>query len=155
MTTSNPGAAVFDRYRNVAVIGAGVIGSSWTALFLAHGLKVVVNDPRPDIESVVRGDLAKVAPTLQALGLPSEGLEQNLRFESDLERAVAGADLVQENGPEKPEWKQQLWARIEKAVPAHALLLSSSSARPATEQGQRDEGRRAACWSATRSTRRT
>lgn len=58
-----------------------------------------------------------------------------MRFEADLERAVSGVDLVQENGPEKPEWKQQLWARIEKAVPAHALLLSSSSARPATEQG--------------------
>ena len=128
--------AVLDRYHNVAVIGAGVIGSSWTALFLAHGLNVVVNDPRADIESAVRGDLVKIAPTLRALGLPSEGLEQNLRFEADLERAVAGADVVQENGPEKPEWNQQLWARIEKAVPAHALLLSSSSARPATEQAK-------------------
>ena len=133
MTDSN--AAVLDRYRNVAVVGAGVIGSSWTALFLAHGLKVVVNDPRADIESVVKSDLVEIAPTLKALGLPSEGLEKNVRFEADLERAVSGVDLVQENGPEKPEWKQQLWARIEKAVPAHALLLSSSSARPATEQG--------------------
>ncbi|HRH87119.1 MAG TPA: 3-hydroxyacyl-CoA dehydrogenase NAD-binding domain-containing protein [Rubrivivax sp.] len=129
-------AAVFERYRNVAVIGAGVIGSSWTALFLAHGLKVVVNDPRADIESVLKNDLLEIAPTLQALGLPSEGLERNLRFEPDLERAVAGVDLVQENGPEKPEWKQQLWARIEPLVPKHALLLSSSSARPATEQGR-------------------
>ncbi len=43
---------------------------------------------------------------------------------------------MQENGPEKPEWKQQLWARIEAVVPRHALLLSSSSARPATEQGR-------------------
>ena len=133
MTDSN--AAVLDRYRNVAVVGAGVIGSSWTALFLAHGLKVVVNDPRADIESAVKSDLVEIAPTLKALGLPSEGLEKNVRFEADLERAVSGVDLVQENGPEKPEWKQQLWARIEKAVPAHALLLSSSSARPATEQG--------------------
>ncbi|MBS0301429.1 MAG: hydroxylacyl-CoA dehydrogenase, partial [Proteobacteria bacterium] len=123
MTDSN--AAVLDRYRNIAVVGAGVIGSSWTALFLAHGLKVMVNDPRADIESVVKSDLVEIAPTLKALGLPSEGLEKNLRFEADLERAVSGVDLVQENGPEKPEWKQQLWARIEKAVPAHALLLSS------------------------------
>jgi ketoreductase RED1 len=137
MTSSHAGqAAVLERYRNVAVIGAGVIGSSWTALFLAHGLQVVVNDPRADIEAVVKGDLVKIAPTLRALGLPSEGLEQQLRFEPDLARAVTGADLVQENGPEKPEWKQQLWASVEKSVPAHALLLSSSSARPATEQGR-------------------
>ena len=144
MSSSQPGGlAVLERYPRVAVIGAGVIGSSWTALFLAHGLHVVVNDPRADIEAVVRADLEKVAPTLRALGLPSEGLDKNLRFEAELERAVAGVDLVQENGPEKSEWKQQLWARIEKVVPAHALLLSSSSARPATEQGRdmKDPGR--------------
>lgn len=143
MTASPTGNAVLARYHRVAVIGAGVIGSSWTALFLAHGLEVVVNDPRADIETVLIGDLAKIAPTLQALGLPHEGLDKRLRFEPQLERAVAGIDLVQENGPENPAWKQQLWARIEPLVPAHALLLSSSSARPATEQGRdmRNAGR--------------
>jgi len=129
-------AAVLSRYPNVCVIGAGVIGASWTALFLAHGLNVVVNDPQPNIETTLKGALLKIAPTLRELGLPHESLDRSLRFEPDLERAVAGADLVQENGPERPEWKQQLWARIENAVPKHALLLSSSSARPATEQGR-------------------
>jgi ketoreductase RED1 len=127
---------ILKRYPNVAVIGAGVIGASWAALFLAHGLNVVVSDPQPDIETKVRDMLDKAAPTLKALGLPHEGLDKNLRFEPDLERAVKGVDLVQENGPENPKWKQELWARIEPALPSHALLLSSSSARPATEQGQ-------------------
>jgi ketoreductase RED1 len=127
-------AATLRRYPNVCIIGAGVIGASWTALFLAHGLNVVINDPQPGIEATVKAALSKIAPTLRELGLPHESLDGNLRFEPDLERAVAGADLVQENGPERPEWKQQLWARIENAVPKHALLLSSSSARPATEQ---------------------
>ncbi|HYK64793.1 MAG TPA: 3-hydroxyacyl-CoA dehydrogenase NAD-binding domain-containing protein, partial [Patescibacteria group bacterium] len=113
-----------------------MIGASWTALFLAHGLNVVVNDPQPDIETTLKGALLKIAPTLRELGLAHESLDKRLCFEPDLERAVAGADLVQENGPERPEWKQQLWARIENAVPKHALLLSSSSARPATEQGR-------------------
>ena len=129
-------AVVLDRYHRVCVIGAGVIGASWTALFLAHGLEVVVNDPQPGIEDTVRAAIGRIAPTLQALGLPHEGLERRLRFESDLERAVAGVDLVQENGPERTEWKQQLWARIESVVPPHALLLSSSSARTATEQSR-------------------
>jgi ketoreductase RED1 len=120
--------------KRAAVVGAGVIGASWIALFLAHGLEVVVNDPQPDIESVVKAALKRIAPTLQALGLPHENLEKNLRFEPDVERAVAGVDFVQENGPENPAWKQQFWARIEPAVPKHALLLSSSSARPASEQ---------------------
>jgi ketoreductase RED1 len=136
MSSGGNHSAVLDRYRNTCVIGAGVIGASWTALFLAHGLNVVINDPQPNIADVVRTMLAKAAPTLKALGLPHEGLDKNLRFEADLERAVAGVDLIQENGPENPEWKQKLWARIEPALPKHALLLSSSSARPATEQGK-------------------
>ena len=136
MTSSNDHAAILGRYRNTCVIGAGVIGGSWAALFLAHGLNVVVNDPQPDIETKLKDMLRRIAPTLRELGLPHEGLEKNLSFEPDLERAVANADLVQENGPERAEWKQELWARIERAVPRHALLLSSSSARPATEQGK-------------------
>jgi ketoreductase RED1 len=136
MASTKDSAVVLGRYSNICVIGAGVIGASWTALFLAHGLNVVVNDLQPDIETMVKAALLKIAPTLHALGLPHQSLDRNLRFETDLDRAVATADLVQENGPERPEWKQQLWARIEPVVPKHALLLSSSSARPATEQGR-------------------
>ena len=134
---------VLSRYRTVAIIGAGVIGASWTALFLAHGLSVVVNDPRPDIETTVQDDLRKIAPTLDALGLPTTDLARNLRFESDLERAVADADLVQENGPERLAFKRELWARVGRVVPRTALLLSSSSAITATEQAREldDPGR--------------
>ena len=60
---------ILNRYPNVAVIGAGVIGASWAALFLAHGLHVVVSDPQPDIETKVRDMLDKAALTLKALGL--------------------------------------------------------------------------------------
>ncbi|MFT3816098.1 MAG: 3-hydroxyacyl-CoA dehydrogenase NAD-binding domain-containing protein [Rubrivivax sp.] len=136
MTCPTDPTGVLSRCRNVCVIGAGVIGASWTALFLARGLRVVVNDPQRGIEAQVRDALRRIAPTLHALGLPHESLDTHLRFEADVERAVAGADVVQENGPERAEWKQQLWARIEGKVPAHALLLSSSSARPATEQSR-------------------
>jgi ketoreductase RED1 len=125
---------ILDRYGKTAIIGAGVIGASWTALFLAHGLDVVVNDPRPDVEQFVRDYIRNNLATLEALGLATANLEAKLRFEADLESAVAGADLVQENGPERIEFKQDLWARISKVVGDKALLLSSSSARPATEQ---------------------
>jgi ketoreductase RED1 len=125
------------RYSRVAVIGAGVIGASWTALFLAHGLTVIVNDPRDDIEDVVSGYIRTASPTLKELGLPTDNLTKRLRFEADLESAVAEVDVVQENGPERIELKQDLWARIGGVVPLHALLLSSSSAKTATEQSLR------------------
>ncbi|WP_245322151.1 3-hydroxyacyl-CoA dehydrogenase NAD-binding domain-containing protein [Bradyrhizobium sp. LTSPM299] len=116
------------------MIGAGVIGASWTALFLAHGLTVVVNDPRPDVEAIVRDYIRNNLSTLKELGLPTDNLEEKLSFQADLERSVAGADLVQENGPERIEFKQDLWERIGKVVGEHALMLSSSSAKTATEQ---------------------
>jgi ketoreductase RED1 len=125
---------ILNRYSRVTVIGAGVIGASWTALFLAHRLTVVVNDPRPDVETIVRDYIRNNLSTLKALGLPTEDLEKKLSFEADLERSVTGADLVQENGPERIEFKQDLWERIGKVVGEHALMLSSSSAKTATEQ---------------------
>src|SRR5258708_13431580 len=125
---------ILNRYSKVTVIGGGVIGASWTALFLAHGLSVVVNDPRPDVETIVRDYIRNNLPTLGELGLPTDNLEKRLSFEADLERSVTGADLVQENGPERIEFKQDLWARIGKVVGEHALMLSSSSAKTATEQ---------------------
>ncbi|WP_267895918.1 3-hydroxyacyl-CoA dehydrogenase NAD-binding domain-containing protein [Renibacterium salmoninarum] len=45
---------------------------------------------------------------------------------------MANADLVQESGPERLEFKQQLFADIAAAAPAHALLASSSSGIVAT-----------------------
>jgi ketoreductase RED1 len=125
---------ILNRYSKVTVIGAGVIGASWTALFLAHGLTVVVNDPRPDVETIVRDYIRNNLSTLRELGLPTGNLEKKLSFEVDLEACVAGADLVQENGPERIEFKQDLWGRIGKVVGEHALMLSSSSAKTATEQ---------------------
>ncbi|KJC56184.1 hydroxylacyl-CoA dehydrogenase [Bradyrhizobium sp. LTSPM299] len=125
---------MLNRYSKVTVIGAGVIGASWTALFLAHGLTVVVNDPRPDVEAIVRDYIRNNLSTLKELGLPTDNLEEKLSFQADLERSVAGADLVQENGPERIEFKQDLWERIGKVVGEHALMLSSSSAKTATEQ---------------------
>ena len=125
---------ILNRYSKVTVIGAGVIGASWTALFLARGLAVVVNDPRPDVETIVRDYIGNNLSTLKELGLPTDNLEKRLSFEADLERSVTGADLVQENGPERIEFKQDLWARIGKVVGAHTLMLSSSSAKTATEQ---------------------
>ncbi|WP_213956911.1 3-hydroxyacyl-CoA dehydrogenase NAD-binding domain-containing protein [Variovorax sp. dw_954] len=127
---------VLQRFQRVTVVGAGVIGASWVALFLAHGLKVCVSDPREGVDAEVRDYVARALPTLAQLGAPqaNDEIGERLRFEPDLERAVAQAGLVQENGPERLDFKRQLWRRIEQAAPAGALFLSSSSALPATDQ---------------------
>src|SRR5580765_5516290 len=111
---------ILQRRHNVTVIGAGVIGASWVAVFLAHGLKVTVQDPRAGVDAEVRGYVDRAADSLRALGrsdaLIASGHER-LSFEPDLERAVANADVVQENGPERIDFKRDLWKRIAGAAP--------------------------------------
>ena len=137
--SASEGVAGWDR---VAVLGAGTIGASWAALFLATGRAVTVHDPGLD-EATVRSAIESTAVTLRALGLPTENLTARLRFAADLEEAVSDADVVQENGPENPEFKQQLWPRVEQAVRPTTLLLSSASGITATLMGvdMKDPGR--------------
>ncbi|MEH7081498.1 3-hydroxyacyl-CoA dehydrogenase NAD-binding domain-containing protein [Neobacillus drentensis] len=73
------------RFNPVTVIGAGVIGISWTALFLAKGLEVRVNDVRPNLEEVVDAGIKQIIPTLRELGLPTDGLTDRLIIEQNLE----------------------------------------------------------------------
>jgi ketoreductase RED1 len=124
---------LLEQYRHVSVIGVGLIGMSWTSLFLARGLHVRVYDPRPDLEAAVHKGVEQAAPTLNALGLPTQNLLQRLKIVQDPEAAVEGADLVQESGPENLPMKQEIWGRIGRKASPQALLLSSSSTFGATD----------------------
>ncbi len=119
-------------FRTAAVIGAGTIGLSWATLFAAHGLTVRVSDPRPDLAEAVDEALATYAPHLAARGLDVTGLADRVHLAADVTEAVRDADVVQENGPERAEFKEDLFATLAREAPAHALLLSSSSAIPST-----------------------
>jgi ketoreductase RED1 len=129
--------------REVTVVGGGVIGASWAALFLARGLAVTVSDPQPGVDEAVRGHIAQAAPALSALGLDTSDLTARLAFAPNLADAVRAADLVQENGPERLEVKHAMWRTIEEHAPAGALFATSTSGIPATEIATvlRDPGR--------------
>src|SRR5580692_5803494 len=113
--------------RNVAIVGTGVIGASWAALYLARGLDVVATDPAPNAEANLRRYIDAAWKDLTALGIFPNGSRDHLRFILDLKQAVAGADLVQENGPERKDFKVKLFADMDAAAPADAIIASSSS----------------------------
>jgi 3-hydroxyacyl-CoA dehydrogenase len=113
--------------RRVAVLGAGTIGASWTALFLARGLTVAVQDPNPAAEAYVRRYIADVWPTLQRLGMAGDAAPDRWTFHASPTAAVRGVEFVQENAPERLELKRALYAEIDAAMPAEAILASSSS----------------------------
>jgi 3-hydroxyacyl-CoA dehydrogenase len=113
--------------RRAAVIGTGVIGASWTALFLAKGLQVVATDIAPNAETSLRKFVVTAWPALQRLGLSPGASLSNLKFTADLVQAVSGADLVQENGPERIDFKKKLYGQLDELLPPDVIIASSSS----------------------------
>lgn len=111
----------------VAVLGAGTIGASWAANFLAQGLHVTVSDPAPQAEAFLHRFVETAWPTLQALGLAPGADPARLRFTPNPVDAVAGAQFVQENGPERIEVKTALFEQVSRATPPETILASSSS----------------------------
>lgn len=116
--------------RRVGVVGTGVIGASWAAFFLARGLDVTATDPAPGAEQRLRDAVQRHWPTMQRMGLAEGASPDRLHFEPALERALQGCDFVQESGPERADFKAELYARMDAATPPHVLLASSSSGLP-------------------------
>jgi 3-hydroxyacyl-CoA dehydrogenase len=113
--------------RRIAIIGTGVIGASWTALYLAKGLHVVATDIAPNAEAALRKFVETAWPALERLGLSSGASQSNLKFTADLAQALGGADLVQENGPERIDFKKKLYGQLDELLPPDVIIASSSS----------------------------
>jgi carnitine 3-dehydrogenase len=120
MSTTKP-------FRRVTIIGTGVIGASWAALFLAKGLDVVATDIAPNAEAALKRLVETAWPVLKRLGLAPGASQSRLTFTSDLAAAAKGADLVQENGPERIDFKKKLYGQLDELLPADVIIASSSS----------------------------
>jgi carnitine 3-dehydrogenase len=116
-----------DQVERVAVLGAGTIGASWTAQFLARGLEVAVWDPHPDTADRVGAFVERAWPTLARLGMAEGADPTRIIVHADPAAAVEGAALIQESGPEQLATKRDLYARIDQALAAETVVASSTS----------------------------
>lgn len=83
----------------VGVVGTGVIGASWTALFLSQGLQVLVSDPAPDAHKKLAAHLDTFWPVLKEIGLAPGASLDNYRFVgASLGKYFAHVDYIQEVG---------------------------------------------------------
>src|SRR5467141_1140078 len=113
--------------QRVAIVGTGVIGASWAAEYLARGFNVDANDPAPNAEVGLRKYVDDAWEQLKAIGLSAGASRDRLTFTSNLKEALSNADFVQENGPERPDFKIKLFAEMDDATPPDSILASSSS----------------------------
>jgi len=119
--------------RRIAVVATGLIGASWTALYLAKGFEVVATDPAPNAEAALQKSVAKAWPALTRLGLSPGAAQSNLTFNANLSEALADVDFVQENGPERVDFKRTLYGQLDALLPADVIIASSSSGIPMSE----------------------
>src|SRR5712672_1934529 len=113
--------------QRVAIVGTGVIGSSWAAQYLARGLDVAATDPAPNAEANLRKYVNEAWKDLSTIGLSPGASRERLTFTTNMKEALSKADLVQENGPERPDFKIKLYADMDDATPPDSLIASSSS----------------------------
>lgn len=115
--------------RNVAIIGSGSIGASWAALFLAQGLTVSVYDINPSAKEFLHKLVTSALPTLKSLGLlkNANAKAEDIFFTTKLRDALRDVDFVQENGPEKLDFKQSLFTDIARLVRDEVIIATSSS----------------------------
>ena len=112
----------------VGIIGAGVIGGGWAAHFLRQGMIVKVWDPDPAAAAKFRERLTgTIWPTLVKLGLKEGARPENVIFTATLAEAVADAQFVQENSPERLPIKIETFQAIDAACPADTVIASSTS----------------------------
>ncbi|WP_027962638.1 L-carnitine dehydrogenase [Halomonas halodenitrificans] len=113
--------------QQLSVIGTGVIGNGWIARALAQGWDVIAFDPAPEAEVRTREFVANAWHSLTRAGLAEGASPERLTFVDSLEAAVEGADLIQENVPERLELKREILADIDAVAAPEAIIGSSTS----------------------------
>lgn len=115
--------------QKVAIIGCGSIGASWAALFLAQGLTVSAFDVNPAAQKFLENIVSDALPVLSSLGLlkKTDAKASDIHFTTTMEDALQGADFVQENGPERLQFKQELFDEIAQTIAEDTIIATSSS----------------------------
>jgi len=111
----------------IAIVGTGVIGASWAAQYLARGFEVIATDPAPNAEANLRKYVDEAWELLTSIGLSPNASPDRLSFTTNMKEALSKADMVQENGPERPDFKMKLFADMDDATPLDSIIASSSS----------------------------
>jgi len=125
--------------KSISVIGAGTMGHEIAQVALMGGFKpVILNDLSYKILEKAENKIEDGLKRLEAKGKLGEGftasgLMKNLIIEPDLKKAVSNADFIIEAIPEFMQIKQQLFEKLGKYAPKHAILATNTSTMSITE----------------------
>ncbi len=113
----------------VGIVGVGLIGRAWANVFARAGWDVRLWDPDATALGNAPALIAAALEDVARHGLAKDpaAAARRLRVAGSLEEAVAGAELVQESGPERLDVKRDVFARLDSLAAPDAILATSSS----------------------------
>jgi 3-hydroxyacyl-CoA dehydrogenase len=118
--------------KRAAIIGTGTMGPGMGAVLARAGIQTALYDVSADALERAKAGVDMANGVLDRLDAVKAG-GGGITYESDLESALAGCQLVIEAAPEKLELKQELFATFEKTVADDAILASNTSGIPITK----------------------
>lgn len=132
-----------DNKKNVAIVGVGLIGRAWAAIFARAGWNVRLTDPHALTLEAAPKLIFDELRALNRHGLADdpEGAMARISVASSLADAVKDVAFVQENGPEKIEDKIALFTELDRLTAPDTILASSTSAIVASRFTENLKGR--------------
>lgn len=106
----------------IAIVGCGVVGSSWALVFARAGHELAIYD-RSETAAAAAADFVAAA---------DPALAERCRITSSLADALAKADYVQESAPERLPIKQALYREMDALLDPSTIIGSSTSGFPAS-----------------------
>jgi len=129
--------------RTVAIIGAGLIGQGWAIVFARRGWNVRLYDVQTETLGEAHELIVQQLAELKRYGLLDDvqAAADRVSIAHTLRAALAGADYVQENSPERLDVKRAVFAELDQYAEPHAVIGSSTSSLPASEYTESLSGR--------------
>ncbi|KAH8901134.1 3-hydroxyacyl-CoA dehyrogenase [Thozetella sp. PMI_491] len=118
--------------KTIGILGTGVIGASWTTLFLARSYRVIVSDPAPGAKERLDDYIQQQWPLMERIGLAPNADPRGYRWVDELADHLDGVDFIQENGPENIDLKTTLFSKLDSRAEPNVVIASSSSGIPSS-----------------------
>ena len=128
--------------KNIGVIGGGLIGASWAAIFSKSGFNVFVYDPYPDVFDTYKSRVTSFLEELKTIDETINVEESLSRINANvtIEDLCSNVEYIQESAPEILSVKQELFAKLDNLAPEEVVIGSSSSAMPISSITQNLKG---------------
>lgn len=122
------------RIGKAGIVGAGLIGRSWSIVFARAGIATTLYDPAPGSAETALRFIETSLQELARHGLVADpdAARARITVADSLAGAIRDADWVQECAPEELAGKKLLFAQMDEAARPEAILASSTSGFPAS-----------------------